>query len=70
MNVTWTEHDTKMCKDGIQSGLAISVKTGKPLTLHELQSLARDFDVIRNFTSVDNFLEDKIKAVPFSGARI
>ena len=60
----WTDKDTTICKQGKSSGLAISLKTGKSLTLQELQSLATEFDKVRNFTDTDKFLEDKIKSVP------
>ena len=64
-DLIWTEHDTKMCKDGIQSGRAISLKTGKPLTMYELHCLAKAFDKVRDSTNVDDFMEEHIESIHF-----
>ena len=61
----WTDRDTTICEQGKSSGLSVSLKTEKPLTLQELQSLATEFDEVRKFTDVDEFLKVKIKSMPF-----
>ncbi len=61
----WTEADTAICERAEASGLALNVGTGNPLTLQELKSLAPEFEKIRDTTTVDVFLKDKISSKPF-----
>lgn len=65
VNCIWTDHDTSICERAEQSGLAINVKTGKPLTLQELKALVPEFEKIRNSTTVDEFLKGKVSSKPF-----
>ena len=61
----WTDRDTAICEQGKSSGLSVSLKTEKPLTLQELQSLATEFDTVRKLIDIDKFLNIKIKSTPF-----
>lgn len=61
----WTKEDTAICERAEASGLAVNEKTGNPLTLQELKSLAPEYDKIRSSTTVDVFLKGKVISKPF-----
>lgn len=63
--VAWTPHDTAICVRAEASGMALSAKTGEPLTLQELRALTLQFDKVRSITTVDEFLKGKVNSKPF-----
>ncbi len=61
----WTEQDTEICVRAENSGMALNAKTNEPLTLQELGVLASSYDKVRENTTIDVFLKDKINSIPF-----
>ena len=61
----WTERDTQLYNEGVASGLAIDVETGKPMTLDKMRKLAVEFDKVRSYMSDDEFIKGKVISKPF-----
>ncbi len=66
---SWRPKDTAACERGRSSGLALNLKTDRLFTVEDMIKLGEDYDKVRNDILVDEFLKDKLKAVPFSFAK-
>ena len=62
----WTSKATEACERARASGLAFNLQTNKLFTVEDMVQLGEDYEKVRNNVLVDKFLEDKLKAVPFS----
>jgi hypothetical protein len=65
--MSWTDEDTAICERAEASGLAYDKYTGKPLTIDTMKELAKDFDMVRDIMSIDEFMEKRIYSVPMDG---
>ena len=62
----WTERDTALCMEAIESGMAIDKKSGKPLTFAEMRAQYDDYEPVRSgLVSYEEFVKDRIEARPF-----
>lgn len=62
----WTQHDTEICERAEASGIAINIKTGKPLSFDELQKFALEFDKVRDRVTIKAFMKDNIVSMPWN----
>ena len=62
----WTERDTALCKEAIESGRVYNKATGKPLTFAEAQAQYDDFKPVREgLVDYETFVKDRIEVRPF-----
>ena len=62
----WTERDTALCKEAIESGKAYNKATGKPLTFAEIDAQYDDFKPVRDgLVDYETFIKDRIEVRPF-----
>lgn len=61
----WTAEDTKICEDGIASGLAVHVATGKPVTFEDLQKMHDEYAEVKGTVDGEAFLRERVRRVPF-----
>lgn len=62
----WTEEDTALCKEAIDSGIAVDKATGKPLTFADIRAQYDDYEPVRaGLVDYETFTRDKIEARPF-----
>ena len=61
----WTERDTRLCREGIESGMVIDKKSGKPLTFAEMRAQYDDYEPVRaGLVSYEEFIKDRIEVRP------
>ena len=60
----WTQRDTDICKRAEASGLAYDKYTGEPLNIDTLHELSKEYDIVRDIMSIDEFMEKRIISVP------
>lgn len=64
----WTERDTELCREAIESGMVYNKATGKPLTFAETQAQYDDYEPVRSgLVDYETFTKDKIEVRPFEG---
>ena len=64
----WTAEDTKICEEGIASGLAVHRATGRPVTFEDLQKLHTEYGGIRGTVDGEAFYRERVRSVPFGSA--
>ena len=61
----WTERDTRLCREAVESGMVIDKKSGKPLTFAEMRAQYDDYEPVRaGLVSYEEFTRDKIEVRP------
>lgn len=66
----WTAEDTKICRDGIASGLAVHAATGKPVTFEDLQKLHDEYGKVRGKVDGEAFFRERVRSVPFGSVEL
>ena len=62
----WTEEDTALCKEAIESGMVIDKKSGKPLTFGQMRAQYDEYEPVRSgAVDYETFTKDKIEVRPF-----
>ena len=62
----WTERDTALCKEAIDSGIVVDKATGKPLTFAEIRAQHADYEPVRSGqVDYETFIKNKIDVRPF-----
>ena len=62
----WTEEDTALCREAIESGIAVGKATGKPLTFADVRAQYDDYEPVRaGLVDYETFTKDRIVARPF-----
>ena len=61
----WTERDTALCKEAIDSGFVVDKATGKPLTFADLRAQYDDYEPVRaGRVDYETFIKDRIEVRP------
>ena len=61
----WTERDTALCKEAIDSGFVVDKATGKPLTFADLRAQYDDYEPVRSGqVDYETFTRDRIEVRP------
>lgn len=64
----WTERDTALCEEAIESGIVFDKATGKPLTFADLRAQYDDYEPVRSgLVDYDTFIKDRIEVRPYNG---
>lgn len=61
----WTERDTELCREAVESGMVVDKKTGRPLTFAETRAQYDDYEPVRaGLVSYEEFIKDRIEVRP------
>lgn len=67
----WTERDTALCKEAIDSGIAVDKATGKPLTFAEMRAEYDEYEPVRSgLVDYETFIKDRVEARPYGDHRL
>lgn len=62
----WTERDTALCKEAIDSGIVVDKATGKPLTFADIRAQYDDYEPVRSGqVDYETFIKNRIDVRPF-----
>ena len=62
----WTERDTALCKEAVESGMVIDKKSGKPLTFGQMRAQYGEYEPVRSGkVDYETFTKDRIEVRPF-----
>ena len=62
----WTERDTALCKEAIESGMVIDKRSGRPLTFGQMRAQYDEYEPVRSgAVDYETFSRDRIEVRPF-----
>ena len=61
----WTPEDTAICERAEASGYSFNLATGKPMIFAELITLRKQYQLVKDTMSADEFKKGKWEARPF-----